>query len=57
VRAQSSCPVPQLSGQDAFGAIQEIVGMLEADPATDGSKVDIDALRDHLLDMNPSLQP
>jgi hypothetical protein len=44
--------IPELPGQDAFGAIQEIVRILEADPATDWSKVDIDALRDHLIDMN-----
>jgi hypothetical protein len=43
---------PQLSGQDAFGAIQEIVRMLESDPATDWSKVDLEALRQHLIDMN-----
>ena len=39
-------------GQDAFGAIQEIVGILEADPNTDWSKVNISALREHLVDMN-----
>jgi hypothetical protein len=43
---------PTLTGQDAFGAIQEIVRMLEADPKTDWSKVNIDALREHLIDMN-----
>lgn len=32
-----------MPGQQAFGTIQEIVGMLEADPATDSSKVDISA--------------
>jgi hypothetical protein len=36
----------------AFGAIQEIVGMLQSDPHTDWSKVDIDALRQHLIDMD-----
>lgn len=41
-----------LPGQDAFGAIQEIVRILEADPTTDWSKVNIDALREHLIDMN-----
>lgn len=41
-----------LSGQDAFGAIQEVVGLLEADPATDWSKVNIGALRNHLIDMH-----
>jgi hypothetical protein len=44
--------VPALPGQDAFGAIQEIVRMLEADPGTDWSKVDLEALRRHLIDMN-----
>ena len=43
---------PAMPGQDAFGAIQEIVGILEADPATDWSKVNIAALREHLVDMN-----
>ena len=39
-------------GQAAFGAIEEIVQKLEADPATDWSKVNIGALREHLIDMN-----
>ena len=43
---------PVLPGQDAFGAIQEVVQILQADPATDWSKVNIDALREHLIDMN-----
>jgi len=44
--------VPALPGQDAFGAIQEIVEMLDADPKTDWSKVDLEVLRQHLIDMN-----
>ena len=36
---------PTLPGQDAFGTIQEIVQILEADPNTDWSKVNIAALR------------
>jgi hypothetical protein len=44
--------MPTLAGQDAFGAVQEIVHMLEADPRTDWSKVDLEALRQHLIDMN-----
>jgi hypothetical protein len=44
--------VPGMPGQDAFGAIQEIVRILEADPGTDWSRVNIDALRDHLIDMD-----
>jgi hypothetical protein len=43
---------PTLPGQDAFGAIQEVVRILEADPATDWSKVDLERLRQHLIDMN-----
>jgi hypothetical protein len=43
---------PVMSGQEAFGTIQEIVRILEADPATDWSKVNISALRQHLIDMD-----
>ena len=43
---------PRMAGQDAFGAIQEVVQTLEADPKTDWSKVDFEALRQHLIDMN-----
>jgi hypothetical protein len=43
---------PTMPGQDAFGAIQEIVRILGADPKTDWSKVDLEALRQHLIDMN-----
>ena len=43
---------PTMPGQEAFGAIQEIVRILEADPKTDWSKVDLEALRQHLIDMN-----
>ena len=49
---QSGHSVPTQPGQGAFAAIQEIVGILEADPKTDWSKVNIDALRQHLIDMN-----
>jgi hypothetical protein len=45
-------PVATLPGQDAFGAVQEIVRILEADPKTDWSKVALEALRQHLIDMN-----
>ena len=48
----SAGPTPTLPGQDAFGAVQEVVRLLEADPNTDWSKVDIGALREHLIDMN-----
>jgi hypothetical protein len=43
---------PTMPGQDAFGTIQEIVGILEADANTNWSKVNISALREHLIDMN-----
>ena len=43
---------PTQPGQAAFAAIQEVVAILEADPATDWSKVDIEALRQHLIDMD-----
>jgi hypothetical protein len=44
--------MPTEAGQGAFAAIEEIVAILEADPNTDWSKVDVDALRQHLVDMN-----
>ena len=43
---------PTMPGQDAFGAIAEIVRILDADPATDWAKVDLERLRQHLIDMN-----
>jgi len=43
---------PTMPGQDAFGAIQEVVQILETNPRTDWSKVNIAALREHLIDMN-----
>jgi hypothetical protein len=49
---QSDLTTPTMPGQDAFGAIQEIVRILEADPKTDWSKVNLEALRQHLIDMN-----
>ncbi|SDY62419.1 hypothetical protein [Citreimonas salinaria] len=39
-------------GQSAFAAIQEIVSQLMADPATDWSRVDIEAVRQHLIEMD-----
>lgn len=48
----ANAAVPTEPGQDAFGAVQEIVRMLEADPTTDWSKVDLEGLRQHLIDMN-----
>lgn len=43
---------PNMPGESAFGAIQEIVHILEADPKTDWSKVNLEVLRQHLIDMN-----
>lgn len=48
----NSAGMPVQPGQAAFAAIQEIVQILEGDPHTDWSKVDIEALRQHLIDMN-----
>lgn len=50
--ARMGMAMPTMPGQDAFGAIQEIVGILEADPNTDWSKVNLEDLRHHLIDMN-----
>jgi hypothetical protein len=44
--------MPREGGQAAFAAIHEIVNMLVADPKTDWSKVNIEALRQHLIDMD-----
>ena len=44
--------VPTMPGQQVFGTIQEIVQILEADPTTDWSKVNIAGLREHLIDMD-----
>lgn len=38
-------------GNDAFAAIQEVVEKLLADPNTDWSRVNLEALRQHLIDM------
>ncbi len=39
-------------GQSAFAAIQEVTERLAADPNTDWSTVNLDALREHLIDMD-----
>ncbi len=39
-------------GQAAFAALAEVVRILESDPQTDWSKVDLEGLRQHLLDMD-----
>src|SRR5271169_5515206 len=48
----AAATTPTMPGQDAFGAIQEIVQILDSDPKTDWSKVDLEVLRQHLIDMN-----
>ena len=45
-------PTLREGGQSAFAAIQEITAALMADPATDWTKVDIEALRQHLIVMD-----
>ena len=47
--------IPQVltePGQGAFAALSEVVRVLEADPSTDWSKVDLMGLREHLRDMD-----
>jgi len=48
--AASSGAIP--SGQAAYATMAAIVAMLEADSTTDWSKVNIEALRQHLIDMD-----
>ena len=43
---------PKEAGQSAFATIAEIVAILQKDPATDWSNVNISALREHLVDMD-----
>jgi hypothetical protein len=40
------------AGQAAFAAIQDIVQKLKADPKTDWSKVDLEGVRRHFIDMD-----
>ncbi len=47
---QNRTPLTE-SGNDIFGTIQEVVQKLEANPDTDWSQVNLEALRQHLLDM------
>lgn len=44
--------IPTQPGQAAFGLIGEVVRMLSADPATDWTRVSLEALRQHLIDMD-----
>lgn len=45
-------PVLSEPGQGAFAVIAEITQVLREDPSTDWSKVNITALREHLIDMD-----
>ncbi len=46
---------PRQPGQAAFAALAEVVAILEADPSTDWTRVDLTRLRDHLVDMDEVL--
>lgn len=50
--AGAASKLPTEGGQDAFAAISELVRMLAANPRTDWSKVNLEAVRQHLIDMN-----
>jgi hypothetical protein len=43
---------PVQAGQAAFAAVQEIAELLERAPDVDWQKVDLEALRQHLIDMD-----
>ena len=43
---------PSQTGQSAFAAIAEIVAILRADPDTNWKSVNLEALRQHLVDMD-----
>jgi hypothetical protein len=48
----ASGPLPAFPGQAAFTTLGEVVAILKADSTTDWSKVNLDALREHLIDMD-----
>lgn len=50
--AVRTTPQTTRAGQEAFATIAEVVRVLDANPATDWSKVDLEALRQHLIDMD-----
>ncbi|MDW4497139.1 hypothetical protein R5H30_04030 [Sulfitobacter sp. D35] len=52
VAERETSNIPSEPGDGTFAAIIEIVAILSDDPATDWSRVDIDGLRTHLVDMN-----
>jgi hypothetical protein len=48
----TAAQLPTQGGQAAFAAIAEIVALLQADATTDWSKVNLERLRLHLVDMD-----
>lgn len=48
----ASVALPRQAGQSAYAAIAEISLLLQRDPTTDWSTVDLEALRGHLIDMD-----
>lgn len=52
VASSAAGPTATEPGQAAFAAIAEVVALLQADAKTNWAKVDIDALREHLVDMH-----
>lgn len=51
-QSQITGPLPTEAGNDAFGTIQEIIELLNDNPDTDWTQVNIEALRMHLVDMH-----
>ena len=52
VSTQASAQSLSEPGQSLFAALREVVSELEARPETDWSQVNIDALRQHLVQMD-----
>lgn len=50
--AQQKAGPPTHAGNEAFATIAEIVAILDADSTTDWTRVDLEALRQHLADMD-----
>lgn len=51
-QAATDGPVLMEPGQGAFAALSEVVRVLETEPETDWSRVDLSGLRAHLVDMD-----
>ena len=52
MQAATEASAPVEPGQGAFAAIAEIVALLQADPETDWSRVNVPGLGRHLIDMD-----